>query len=47
MTDPKRSPKKREFPELYEKGVPIAIGFLAFIIVVMLVFAVLVVAGVF
>jgi len=48
VDDQKKSPtKKREFPAVYEKGVPVAIGILLFVIVIMLVFAVLVLTGVF
>ena len=48
VDDHKKSPtKKREFPAVYEKGVPVAIGILLFIILIMLGFAILVVAGVF
>jgi hypothetical protein len=38
---------KRAFPAVYEKGVPVAIGILLFIILVILGFAILVAAGVF
>jgi cell division protein FtsN len=44
MTE-KPSPTKREYPAVYEKIVPIAIGVLIMIVIAMLVFTVLVGIG--
>ena len=44
MTE-KPSPPKREYPAVYEKAVPIAIGVLIMIVIAMLVFTVLVGIG--
>jgi hypothetical protein len=42
---PQKTPIKREYPGLYEKAVPVAIGVLAFLILGMLVFTVAVALG--
>ena len=48
MADQSKSPPdKRAYPKFYEKAIPIALGTLLFIIVIMLLFALAVVAGVF
>jgi hypothetical protein len=48
VDDQKKSPnRKREFPAVYERGVPVAIGILLLFVVIMMVFAILVAAGVF
>ena len=44
MTE-KSTPSKREYPAVYEKMVPIALGVLAVIVIAMLVFTVLVGVG--
>jgi len=41
----KSTPSKREYPAVYEKMVPIALGVLAVIVIAMLVFTVLVGVG--
>jgi len=43
----KPPPNKRAYPKFYEKGIPIALGILLFIIVIVLLFALAVAAGVF
>lgn len=46
MTEsPKKSPPQRQYPDFYEKGVPIAIGILLVIIVIMIIFAISVALG--
>ena len=45
MTE-KPSPSKREYPAVYEKAVPIAIGVLIVIVIAMLLYTVLVAIGV-
>jgi hypothetical protein len=45
MTE-KTSPPKREYPAVYEKAVPIAIGVLIMIVIALLLFTVLVGIGV-
>ncbi|HEY85330.1 MAG TPA: hypothetical protein G4N96_09495 [Chloroflexi bacterium] len=48
MTNKKRnSPRKNEYPPIYEKGVPIILGFIALGIVVVLVIIVGVALGLF
>lgn len=48
MTEsPKKSPPPRQYPNIYEKGVPVAIGILLVVIVVMIVFAIAVALGIF
>lgn len=48
MADQNNSPpNKRAFPKFYEKAIPIALGFLLFFIVVVLLYALAVAAGVF
>jgi len=44
MTE-KSTPSKREYPAVYEKMVPVALGVLAVIVIAMLVFTVLVGVG--
>jgi tetrahydromethanopterin S-methyltransferase subunit G len=43
----KNSPQKREYPQIFEKSIPIAIGILVVIIIGMLIFATGVILGVF
>ena len=40
------SQNKRQFPAVYEKAVPIPIGVLAFVILIMLLFAAAVIVGI-
>ena len=47
MTNPGKTPPKREYPILYEKSVPILIGVLLFVIVIMVIFAIGVALGIF
>ena len=48
MTEsPKKIPPQRQYPNIYEKVVPVAIGVLLFVIVIMIIFAVGVALGVF
>ena len=47
MSNTGKTPSKREYPNVYEKGVPIAIGILLIIIVIMIVFAIGVALGIF
>lgn len=47
MTEsPKKIPPQRHYPNIYEKGVPIAIGILLVIIVIMIIFAITVALGI-
>jgi hypothetical protein len=47
MTEsPKESPPQRQYPNFYEKVVPIAIGVLVLIIVIMIIFAISVALGI-
>jgi tetrahydromethanopterin S-methyltransferase subunit G len=41
------STSKREYPKFFEKSIPIAIGILVVIIIGMLIFAILVILGMF
>ncbi len=47
MTEsPKKLPPKRQYPNIYEKVVPIAIGILLVVIVIMIIFAITVALGI-
>ena len=45
MTDPHKKEPARQYPEIYEKWLPIAIKVLAAIVVVVLFFAIIVALG--
>jgi hypothetical protein len=47
MSEPKNAPPRRRYPRLYEKGVPIILGFVAMAIVVLLIVILAIALGLF